>query len=171
MALDIARAHVSAGSCRWRCAVGALAGARRPALGRGGRAGGAAVAWGNPSYGGTGVPADVSSPADGARVVEIASNFHAFAALLATGGVRAWGDAGSGGSGLPADVETPLPGARVVSIAAAAEAFAAILENGAVRAWGMSTSGGELTATSLLSPAAGALVVGIASSASLRRPI
>ncbi len=61
-------------------------------------------AWGWSSYGGSGVPSDISqSGASGfaGLVVSIASTYYAFAAVLADGSVRAWGWSSYGGSGAP----------------------------------------------------------------------
>ena len=88
--------------------------------------------WGNPLYGGSGVPGDLKD------VRAIYSTDFAFAALKEDGTVQAWGYPKYGGSmsdgsaytGLPADLKD------VRAIYSTEYAFAALKEDGTVQAWG-----------------------------------
>jgi alpha-tubulin suppressor-like RCC1 family protein len=92
---------------------------------------GSVAAWGHSSYGGSGVPSDLSN------VQAIYSTQFAFAALKQDGSVAAWGDSSNGGSGVPSDLS------NVQAIYSTHYAFAALKQDGSVAAWGDSSNGGS----------------------------
>ena len=92
---------------------------------------GTVAAWGDSSYGGSGVPSGLSG------VKTIYSTKYAFAALKEDGTVAAWGNSGNGGSGVPSGLS------GVKSIFSTYYAFAALKEDGTVVAWGSADEGGD----------------------------
>ena len=99
------------------------------------------VTWGDLTYGG-----DSSGIQDQSKgVQEIASNVHAFAAILTDGSVVSWGGSGPYSSrncgGDSSEVQEKLR--NVKKVAATSQAFAAILADGSVVTWGEPTAGGD----------------------------
>ena len=85
-------------------------------------------AWGNSTYGGSGV-------VTGSGYTAIASNFYAFAALKSDSTIYAWGGSSWGGTGAPT-------GTGYTAIASNDRAFAALNSSGRIYAWGDSYYGG-----------------------------
>ena len=92
---------------------------------------GSVAAWGDSSWGGSGVPSGLSN------VQAIYSTSSAFAALKQDGSVAAWGNRGYGGSGVPSGLS------NVQAIYSTERAFAALKQDGSVAAWGYSRYGGS----------------------------
>ena len=93
------------------------------------RGDGSIVAWGDPTYGGSGAPA-------GPDFVAVYATRYAFAALRKDGTIAAWGSSVRGGSGAPA-------GSDFVAVYSTHTAFAALRKNGTIAVWGNSEEGGS----------------------------
>ncbi|AQS39108.1 hypothetical protein Sps_03993 [Shewanella psychrophila] len=108
---------------------------------------GSVVAWGKSSSGGN-IDAETETKL-GNDVVEVFSNWYAFAALKIDEhtderSVVAWGSASYGGV-INAETETKL-GSDVVEVFSTLQAFAALKKDGSVVAWGAAGNGGDSSA-------------------------
>ena len=103
-------------------------------------AGGGALAWGAPDFGGRPSRAVQELLQEGPAVQEIRATEAAFCALLADGRVVTWGDAAFGGDSREAQ---ELAAGRVRQIGANSRAFVGILADGRAVTWGNPCCGGD----------------------------
>lgn len=75
-------------------------------------------------------------------IIDVASNWHVFAAVRANGSVVAWGGTAAEGGVVP-DAIADLT--NVVQVTGSSKAFAVLCRDGTVKAWGDKTVGGDIT--------------------------